>query len=128
MLSASQGLAPNEGLMVLVLKLGRTRPLTEPHGGLQAGRTGYPQVQDADSSPWAQGMLGLGFQAKPKGKCGATRALTACGLDDVWQLMGRGRLRFPTLPRQLLNLTIECCMQKGPSLLEIMGGRRFTFS
>ena len=65
--------------MVLMSKLGRTRPSMEPRGGPQAGRTGYPQIQDDDSSPRAQGALGLGFQVKPKGKCGVLQALTACG-------------------------------------------------
>ena len=90
-------------------KLGHTRPLMEPHGGPRAGRTGYPQVQDADGSPRAQGALVLGFQAKPKGKCGAPRALIACGLDDAWRLIRRGRLRFPTLPRQLLMSDKKGC-------------------
>ena len=97
-MSASRGSAPREGLAVLLLKLGRTRMLMEPRGGPQAGRTGYPQVLDADSSPRAQGTLGLGFQAKTKGKCGAPRALTACVLDDVWRLIRREQLRFPMLP------------------------------
>ena len=101
MSSASRGLAPDEGLVWLMLKQGHTRPSMEPRGGLQAGRAGYPHIQDADSSPRAQGALGLGFQAKPKGKCGAPRALTACGLDDAWRLVGRGHLQFPTPPRQL---------------------------
>ena len=31
---------------------------------------------------------------------------------DTWRLIGRGRLRFPTLPRQLFDLMSPCCMQK----------------
>ena len=31
---------------------------------------------------------------------------------DAWRLIGRGRLRFPALPRQLPDLTSPCCMQK----------------
>ena len=46
---ASRGLARREGLVVLLLKLGRTRPLMDPHGGPQAGMIGYPQVKDADN-------------------------------------------------------------------------------
>ena len=84
----------------------------EPRGGLQAGKSGYPHIQNADSSPQAQGALGLGFQVKPKSKGGALRALTACGLDDMWRFMGRGRLHFPMLPRQLFDLTGRCGMQK----------------
>ena len=77
MSSTSRGLAPREGLECLLVKMGHTGPLVEPRRGLQAGKSGYPRSQDADSSPRAQGTLKLGFKAKPKGKCGAPRALTA---------------------------------------------------
>ena len=50
---ASRGLAPREGLVLLMLKLSRTRPLMEPRGGPQAGRAGYPHILNADSSPQA---------------------------------------------------------------------------
>ena len=80
MSSASRGLAPHEGLELLLLKLGRTRPSTEPPHGPQAGKSVHPRSQDANNSPRAQRALELGFEAKPKGKCGASRALTACGL------------------------------------------------
>ena len=80
MSSASRGLAPCEGLEHLLMKMGRTRLLVEPRRGPQAGKSGDPHSQNADSSPWAQGALGLGFGAKPKGKCGAPRAPTACDL------------------------------------------------
>ena len=78
--SASQGLAPREGLERWLMKMGRARPLVEPRPRPQVGKSGYPRSQDADSSPWAQGVLELGFEAKPKGKCGAPRAPTTCGL------------------------------------------------
>ena len=77
--SASRGLAPREGLEYLLVKMGRTGPLGEPRCGPQAGKYGDPRSQNTDSSPWAQGTLGLGFEAKPKGKCGAPRAPTAHG-------------------------------------------------
>ena len=81
MSSASRGLAPREGLECLLVKMGRTGPLVEPHSGPQAGKSGDPRSQDADSSPRAQGALELGFETKPKVKCGAPRAPIACGLD-----------------------------------------------
>ena len=80
MSSASRGLAPSEGLVLLLLKMGRTRLSTGPHHGPQTGKSGYPGSQNTDSSPRAQGTLGLGFEAKPRGKCGAPRAPTACSL------------------------------------------------
>ena len=105
MSSASRGLAPREGLECLLVKMGRIGPLVEPRYGLQAGKSGDPHSQNTDNSPRDQGSLGLGFEAKPKGKCGAPRALTSYGLDNAWRLMGCGRLHFPRLPRQLFDLT-----------------------
>ena len=80
MSSAPRGLAPHEGLQRLLMKTDRTGPLVEPCCRSQAGKSGDPHSQNADSSPQAQGTLGLGLAVKPKGKCGAPRAPTACGL------------------------------------------------
>ena len=44
---------------------------------------------------------------------------------DAWWSIGRGRLRFPTLPRQLHDLTSPCDMQGKPSLPVIVGGARW---
>ena len=77
---ASRGLAPREGLESLLVKMGHTGPLAVPCRGLQAGKSGDPRSQNADSSPRAQGALGLGFEAKPKVKCGAPWAPIARGL------------------------------------------------
>ena len=79
MSSASRGSAPREGLECFLMKMGRTGPLVEPRRGPQAGKSEDPRSQDADSSLWAQGPLGLGFEMKPKGKCGAPRAPSTCG-------------------------------------------------
>ena len=57
MASASRGLAPREGIECLLVKMGRTGPLEEPRLGPQAGRSGYPRSQNADSSPRTQGEL-----------------------------------------------------------------------
>ena len=81
MSSTPRGLAPREGLECWLMKMGHTGPLVEPRRRLQAGKSGDPCSQNTDSSPRAQGALGLGLAAKPKGKCGAPRAPTACGLD-----------------------------------------------
>ena len=80
MSSASRGLAPREGLERLLVKMGRTGLLVEPRHGPQAGKSGDPRSLDADSSPRAQGALGLGIEAKPRGKCRSPRAPTAYGL------------------------------------------------
>ena len=71
--SASRGLAPREGLELLMLKVGRTRPSMEPRRGPQACMSGYPYSRNADSSPRSQGALDRGFEAKPRGKGEARR-------------------------------------------------------
>ena len=48
MSSASRGLAPREGLECLLVKMGRTGPLVEPHHGPQAGKSGDPRFQNAN--------------------------------------------------------------------------------
>ena len=55
--------------------------LAPPCRGPQAGKSGDPHSQNTDSSPRAQGALGLGFEAKPKVKYGAPRAPKAWGLS-----------------------------------------------
>ena len=98
MSSAPRGLAPREGLELELMKMGRAGPPLEPRRRPQAGKSGDPRSQNADSSPGAQDALGLGFEAKPKGKGEAPQAPTARGLADAWRLTGRGRPHFPTPP------------------------------
>ena len=128
MSSALRGLAPREGLGRLLVKTGCTGPRVEPRRGAQAGKSGDPRSQDADSSPRAQGALGLGFEAKPKGKGEAPQAPTARGLADAWRLTGRGRPHFPTLPRQLPDLTSPCGMQRNIIITCDCGDCRLAFS
>ena len=80
MSSAPRGLAPRQGLECLIDEDGSYWFTGEPHCRPQAGKSGDPHSQNTDSSPQAQGVLGLGLAAKPKGKCKAPRAPTACGL------------------------------------------------
>ena len=80
MSSASQGLAPREGLGCLVGEDGSYGLLAQPRRGPQAGKSGDPRSQNADSNLRAQGALRLGFAAKPRVKFGAPRAPKACGL------------------------------------------------
>ena len=79
--SASRGLAPREGLDSLLVKMGHTGMLEKPCRGPQAGNSGVPRSKNADSSPRAQGALGLGFKEKPRVKCGALQAPIAYDLD-----------------------------------------------
>ena len=54
MSSASRGLAPREGLECLLVKMGRTGPLVEPHCGQHAGKSGDPRSQNTDNPSGAQ--------------------------------------------------------------------------
>src|SRR3954464_4157002 len=67
-------------LSLSLMKMGRAGPPLEPHRRPQAGKSGDPRSQNADSSPRAQGARGLGLAEKRRGKREAPRALTACGL------------------------------------------------
>ena len=74
MSSAPRGLTPREGLELVLMKMGHAGPPLEPRRRPQVGKSGDPHSQNADSSPRAQGALGLGFKAKPKGKGIVSRA------------------------------------------------------
>ena len=80
MSSAPRGLAPREGLGSVLMKMGRAGPPFEPCRRPQAGKSRDPRSQNADGSPRAQGVSGLGRVERRKGKGEAPRALTACVL------------------------------------------------
>src|SRR3954466_11685088 len=62
------------------MKMGHAGPPLEPRRRLQAGKSGDPRSQNADSSPRAQGAPGLGLAEKRRGKREVPRAPIACGL------------------------------------------------
>ena len=64
------------------------------------------------------GLASRRSQGSSTERCGPQKPAASV---DAWQLIGRGRLRFPTLPRQLLDLTSPCDMQGKPSLPAIVG-------
>src|SRR3954470_16085756 len=80
-------------LSLVLMKMGHVGPSLEPRRRPQAGKSGDPRSQNADSSPRAQGAHGLGRAERRKGKGEASRALTACGLgrrvavDWTWVLL-----------------------------------------
>ena len=48
MSSAARGLAPREGLRVVLMKMGRAGPPFEPRCRPQAGKSGDPRSQNTD--------------------------------------------------------------------------------
>ena len=67
------------------MKVGRTGLLAQPRRGPQAGKSGDPHSQNTDSSPRAQGALGLGFEAKPK-----DQVRSSAGPKSLWPRLTRG--------------------------------------
>ena len=63
-----------------LMKMGHAGPPLQPRRRPQAGKSGDPRSQNADSSPRAQGARELGLAEKRRGKREAPRAPTACGL------------------------------------------------
>ena len=118
MSSAPRGLAPREGLEFVLVKMGRAGAPFEPRRRLQAGKSGDPRSQNADSSPQAQGAPGLGRAGRRKGEGKVPLALTACGLgrrmavDWTWAAL---------FPHALLILRharrTRCCTQPFPFLV-----------
>ena len=100
MSSAPRGLAPREGLELVLMKMGCAGPPFEPRRRTQVGKSGDPRSQNTDSSPRAHGAPGLSRAERQKGKCEASWALTACGLghrvavDWTWA---------PLQPRELIR-------------------------
>src|SRR3954465_7031343 len=80
------------------MKVGRAGPPFEPRRRPQAGKSGDPRSQNADSSPRAQGAPGLGRAGRRKGKGEAPRALTACGLGRCVAVDWTWAALFPYAP------------------------------
>ena len=109
----SRGLATREGLGCLVDEDGPYGLLAQPRHGPQAGKSGDPRSQNADSSPRAQGARGLVLAEKRRGKHEAPRALIACGLGRRVAVDWTWASALPTTPRQLHDLTSPCMQRYG---------------
>ena len=96
----------------------------EPRHGPQAGKSGYPGSQNANSIPRAQGALVLGFEAKPKDKSGELWAPIACGPSGCVALDGTWASPLPHAASATAQLDNCLLHAEKPSLLGFMGGRR----
>ena len=72
-------------LNALLMMMGHTDLPAQPRHGPQAGKSGDPRSQNTDSSPRAQGTLGLGFEAKTK-----DQVRSAAGPKSMWPRLTRG--------------------------------------
>src|SRR4051812_37583395 len=86
------------------MKMGRAGAPFEPRRRPQAGKSGDPRSQNADSSPRIQGAPRLGRAVRRKGMSEAPRALTACGLGRHMAVDWTWVSPLPMTPRQLHGL------------------------
>ena len=119
MSSASRGLTPRKGLE---FKLGHTRPLASHAVGRRQASLGTPIPRTPTVAPGPKARSNLASRRSQRSSVERRRPQKPAPSVDAWRLIGRGRLRFPTLPQQLHDLTSPCDMQGKPSLLAIVGG------
>ena len=132
---APRGLAPREGLGFVLVKMGHAGPPFEPRRRPQAGKSGDPRSQNADSSPRAQGAPGLGRARRRKDKSEAPRALTACSLGRrvavywTWAALFPHALLILRHARRTRSRTqpFPCLVARAPSVLPPLE-LRFLFS
>ena len=85
MSSAPRGLAPREGLECLLVKMGRTGLLAEPRRGPQAGKSGDPRSQNADSAKEASaGEESRGIRQRFPYRCNKTKTSRTAGWRSSW--------------------------------------------
>ena len=77
MSSASRGLAPRKGLDSLLMKMGRTGLPAKPRRGPQAGKSGDPRSQNADSSPPVPRRARTWLRGEAKGQVRSTAGLNS---------------------------------------------------
>ena len=128
MSSASRGLAPRDGLGCLLVKMGRTSPLESHAVGRKHASLGTPVPRTPTVAPRPKARSDLASRRSQRVSAERRGPQQPAALVDAWRLIGRGRLRFPTLPRQLPDLMSPCCMQRKIIVTCDRGDRRLAFS
>src|SRR3954471_19324695 len=82
---------------------------------------GTPVPRTPTVAPGPKARSGLASRRSQRSRVECRGPPNPAALVDAWRLIGRGRLHFPTLPRQLPDLTSPCDMQGKPSLPAIVG-------
>ena len=95
---ALRGLAPRQGIECLLVKIGSTRPLEEPRRGLQASKSGTLVLRTPTVSPGPKACSYLASRRSEGASAERHEPHQPAALDAAWRLIGRRRLRFPTLP------------------------------
>ena len=108
-------------LDALLMKMGRTACwLSHTVGRRQAG-LGTPVPRTPTVAPGPKVRSGLASRRSQGSSTEHRGPQKPAASVDARRLIGRGCLRFPTLPRQLLDLASPCDMQGKPSLPVIVG-------
>ena len=89
--------------------------------GRRQASLGTPISKTPTVAPGPKARLGLASRRSQRSSAERRGPQKPAALVDAWRLIGCGRLRFPMLPRQLLDLTSPCDMQGKPSLHVIVG-------
>ena len=103
MSSALRGLAPREGLGCLLMKLGRTTCWLSHAAGRRQASLGTPVPRMPPVAPGPKARSDLASRRSQRASAEHHGPQHPAALVDAWRSIGRGRLRFPMLPRQLLN-------------------------
>ena len=98
MSSAPRGLAPREGLELGLMKTGRTRPLVSHAAGRRQASLESPIPRTPTVAPGPKVRSGLASRRSQGSSSEHRGPLKPAASVDGWRLIGRGRLRFPTLP------------------------------
>ena len=128
MSSAPRGLAPREGLELGLMRTGRTGPLVSNAACCKQASLGTPVPRTPTVAPGPKARSALASRRSQRASAECRGPQQPAAPLDAWRLIGRGRLRFPTLPRQLPDSTSPCCMQRKIIITCDRGGRRLAFS
>ena len=108
-------------LDALLMKMGPTASWLSHAMGRRQASLGTPIPRTPTVAPGPKVRSGLASRRSQGSSSEHRGPQKPAASVDAWRLIGHGRLRFPTLPRQLHDLTSPCDMQGKPSLPAIVG-------
>ena len=108
-------------LDALLMKMGRTACWLSHAVGRRQASLGTPVPRTPTVAPGPKVCSGLASRRSQGSSTEHRGPPKPMASVEAWRLIGRGRLRFPTVPRQLHDLTSPCDMQGKPSLPAIVG-------
>ena len=104
-----------------LVRMGHTPCKLSHAAGRRRASLGTPVPRTLTVAPGPKVRAGLALRQSQGSSSEHRGPPKPAALVDAWWLIGRGHLRFPTLPWRLHALTSPCDMQGKPSLPVIMG-------